>query len=184
MKKGEAGYIAGQRKKNIILTAGMYLLAVGIYFLGYFTLHTNKSLWTVFAVLSILPASKNAVRMIMFLRFRPPEQDFYRETGENAGALPVLYDLLFTTYEKTYAAWALAYAGGNICVFSPGAKEDATKLSKHIEQVVSGLRDEYSVKVYTEQDAFMKRLSELREHFENGEAAEPVIFDPIRAVVL
>ena len=57
-KKGEKGYIAWQRRFNILLTAAMYLLAVGIYLLGYLTMHTNKNLWTVIAVLSILPASK------------------------------------------------------------------------------------------------------------------------------
>ncbi|MBQ7563947.1 MAG: hypothetical protein IJT16_08160 [Lachnospiraceae bacterium] len=184
-KKGEKGYIAWQRRFNILLTAAMYLLAVGIYLLGYLTMHTNKNLWTVIAVLSILPASKNAVRMIMFLRVSPTREAFYERLAPIEKGLPVLYDLIFTTYEKAYVARALVYGGGNICVCSVESKDQAGKLTEHLESMIREKYSGLSVKVFTDEEAFFLRASEILEHFGEKESGkkEGVDFSALRRTI-
>ena len=157
MKKGEKGYIAAQKKMTSIITAAMYCLAAGIYLLGFYTLHTNKNLWTVIAVLSILPASKWAVRMIMFLKTPSTDKTLYDELSDAAEGLPALYDLIFTTYEKTFTVRALVYGGGNICMYSEADEKSAGKLSEYIQKTVSGDRKDLSVKIYNNKEAFLKR---------------------------
>ena len=46
----------------------MFGISLAIYLAGYLTVHSNKNLLTIVAVLGCLPASKSAVSMIMFLR--------------------------------------------------------------------------------------------------------------------
>ncbi len=186
MKKGEKGYIAFQRKKTLIITVSMYCLAAGIYLLGYYTLHTNKNLWTVIAVLSILPASKWAVRLIMFLKTTPTDKTLYDELFGLTEGLSVMYDLIFTTYERTFTVRALVYGGGNICMYSEIDENSNRKLSEYIQKTVLGSRKDLSVKVYNNREAFVCRVKELKEHFseESGGQNEPAFFDDIRAVVL
>ncbi|MBR2275403.1 MAG: hypothetical protein IJ873_04985 [Lachnospiraceae bacterium] len=180
-QKGEKGYIAWQKSFNICLTAAMYLLAVGVYLLGYLTMHTNKNLWTVIAVLSILPASKNAVRMIMFLRFKNTSEAFYERVAPFETGLSVLYDLIFTTYERAYVARSLVYKSGNVCVCSVESGEKAGKLKEHIEGIVKEKYPGLSVKVYTDEEAFFKRLSGMSEHFEEKE--EDAVFPELKRLL-
>ena len=80
--KGEWGYIDYQRKRVMLITLVLYVCAIGMYLLGYLTLHTNKSIWSVLAILAGLPASKSMVSLIMFLRFRSlagEDYDQYRD---------------------------------------------------------------------------------------------------------
>ncbi|MCR4658622.1 MAG: hypothetical protein K5770_20690 [Lachnospiraceae bacterium] len=186
MKKGEKDYIAFQKKKTLIITICMYCLAAGIYLLGYHTLHTNKNLFTVIAVLSILPASKWAVRAIMFLKTPSTKKEFYEELSGITQGLNVMYDLVFTTYEKVYTVRALVYGGGNICMYSETDAGGAKKLSEHVQKNVLSDPKELSVKVYIDKEAFFKRSGELKEHFskETSGQKEPAFFEKIRAVVL
>ena len=69
--KGTIGYIKKQLVFEIIKTLVLFAMALGLFFIGYFTLHTKKSLWSVLAVLALLPACRSLVTVIMFARFLP-----------------------------------------------------------------------------------------------------------------
>ena len=192
MNKGEKGYISGQKKRSVIITVFMFALAAGIYLLGLLTLNTNKSLWTVIAVLSLLPASKNAVRLIMLLRVRNTSEAFYRETEACGKGLFILYDLIFTTYENIFVVRALCCAGNSVCLFSETGEPE--KLKAYLNKALTG-RDRLTVMVCSDKQAFFKRLSEMSRHFSStpgedgpltdGRAqAEPECFETIRALVL
>ncbi|MCR5109214.1 MAG: hypothetical protein K6B28_13755 [Lachnospiraceae bacterium] len=181
--KGEKGYIAKNRKRSVIRTLIMFALAVGIYLLGLLTMGTNKNVWTIIAVLSMLPASKSAVNMIMFLRVKKPQEELYRETEEAAGELYVLYDLVFTTYERTYQSDAMVLAAGNMICYSSGMDADKGKFEEYLNGAICKGRG-YSVKVYTDKDEFLKRIASMREHF-SKELREPEeIVKAIRSIVL
>ncbi len=192
MNRGDKGYIRYQRKRTIIITVLMYALSIGIYFLGYFTLHTNKSLWTVIAVLSLLPASKSAVRMIMLFRAKPTDPSIYDEVEKRCPKLSLLYDLIFTTYEKTYVTQALAYGSGNLCILSQKPGKDEKKAAGELETYIrSSLKEgqpSLTVKVYTDKEAFFKRISEVNALKEasgdSEEEREPAFFDTLRALTL
>ncbi len=180
MNKGDLGYIAYQRKKCIIVTLSMYAGALVIYFLGLFALNTNKNLFTVIAVLSILPASKSAVRMIMLLRAKPADSSFYEAVREASDGLYVLYDLIFTTSEKAYTVNALVYGGGCVCLYS--ADREPQKLSDHIFKAISGDHQSVTVKTYSDKAAFLSRMRELKEHF-GGEGGGEFL-DSLKALAL
>ena len=75
--KGTFGYIRKQTLFEAVKTVVLFAMALGIFMIGYKTLGTKKSLWSVFAILALLPASKSLVGLIMLLRFRSlPESDF------------------------------------------------------------------------------------------------------------
>ena len=95
--RGTFLYITKQRRFEIIKTVILFAMAFGIFFIGLATLHTKKSLWSVFAVLALLPACKSLVGVIMFARFSSLNEAEYERFSSAAGDLTSLYENVITT---------------------------------------------------------------------------------------
>ena len=67
MPKGTYGYLEKKRKTELIRTILLFAIAFGIYLAGYFSTGTQQNLFTIIAVLGMLPACQRAV--ICFLSF-------------------------------------------------------------------------------------------------------------------
>ena len=169
ISKGEWGYIRSQRIRVLIMTVILYICALGLYLIGYCTLHTRKSLWTIFAILSVLPASKSLVNLIMFMRFKSLTAEIHDRIHSCAGQLAIIYELPFTTYEKTYFVDAIACAGNTAAgcyLGKPSGKkshdQDLKDLCIHLENVLKndGYKD-FTLKIFDNIDDFTDRLKEM-----------------------
>ena len=167
--KGEWGYIRSQRIRVLIMTVILYICALGLYLIGYCTLHTRKSLWTIFAILSVLPPSKSLVNLIMFMRFKSLTAEIHDRIHSCAGQLAIIYELPFTTYEKTYFVDAIACAGNTAAgcyLGKPSGKkshdQDLKDLCIHLENVLKndGYKD-FTLKIFDNIDDFTDRLKEM-----------------------
>ena len=183
--KGTYGYIKKQTVFEIIKTAVLFAMAFGIFAIGYYTLGTKKSLWSVFAVLSLLPASKSLVSVIMFLRYRSITPELYSKIAGAAGEVPLLYELIVTTKDKTYFIEALGYAKGSLIAYS-SRKGVSTLIEKHITDVLNNAAHKgVTVKIFDDEADFLRRLKELNEHLNtDGVKNTEAIFTTLRAVSL
>ena len=191
--KGEWGYIDYQRIRVMLITLVLYVCAVGLYLLGYLSLHTNKSIWSVLAILAVLPASKSMVNLIMFLRFRSLDRAVYDEFNKAAGDAPALYEAPYTTYEKTYFVDALMCRNNTVTVCylgKPSRKsshdKDLKALSDHLATVLKndGFND-CTIKIYDSVKDFTSRLIKINEGMEvKDEARDKAIIGTLRSVVL
>ena len=191
--KGEWGYINYQRKRVLLITLVLYVCAIGIYLLGYLTLKTNKSIWSILAILAVLPASKSMVNLIMFLRFRSiSEEDFnrYRDVCKEA---PAIYEAPFTTYEKTFFVDALMCRNNTVTVCYLGKasgksshESDVKKLHDHLMSVLSndGFKD-CTVKIFDSRKEFCDRLNKINEGMDVKDGNRDLaILNTLRSVVL
>lgn len=192
-EKGEWGYIDYQRKRVMLITLVLYVCAIGMYLLGFFTLHTNKSIWSILAILAVLPASKSMVNLIMFLRFgslKKEDYDEYKSAGNDA---PALYEAPFTTYEKTFFAEALMCRNNtvSVCYLGKPAKKnshekDMKAFSDHLVSVLSndGFKD-CTVKIYDSRKDYCDRIKRINENMEVKDAGRDLaILNSLRSVVL
>lgn len=188
VQKGCYLYLKYGQRREIIKTVLMYALALSIYAIGYINLHTNKSLFTVIAILGILPASKSAVQMIMFLRFHSLKKEEYEEFSQHTGNLDTLYEMVFTTTEKSYYVPNLVYTNGTLCMLCNKSEEELHKLEKHIRETLE--KDGFQnilVKAFQKKDAYLKRVDELNSHFaleKHCEEPGQKLFATLRAVAL
>lgn len=188
VQKGCYLYLKYGQRREIIKTVLMYALALSIYAIGYINLHTNKSLFTVIAILGILPASKSAVQMIMFLRFRSLKKEEYEEISRHAGNLDTLYEMVFTTTEKSYYVPNLVYTNGTLCMLCSQSEEELHKLEKHIKETLE--KDGFQnilVKAFQKKDTYLKRVDELNSHFaleKQSDESGQKLFATLRAVAL
>ena len=84
-EKGMHGYFSWEKKKRIGIVILMYSIVLLIYFTGIFRYHTRKNMFTLIAILGILPAAKWTVSMIMALLQKPFSQEAYEATETITG---------------------------------------------------------------------------------------------------
>ena len=183
--KGTYGYIRKQRNFEIIKTLILYAMAFGIFLIGYITLGTKKSLWSVFAVLALLPACKSLVGVIMFARFSSLSSDVYDRLRAGAGTIPALYENILTTNEKTYYIPFICCAAGSLMVLSKEYKDDEKKLREHLTDVLNKAGHKAVVKLFFDEDDMFARLLEINAKYADEEnAAGERILNTIKAVSL
>ncbi|MCR5734423.1 MAG: hypothetical protein K6G22_07460 [Lachnospiraceae bacterium] len=183
VEKGKKDYIKKNRIFSLIRTLIMFSLAACVYFIAYHMLGTNKNLFTVMAVLMILPAAKSAVNSVMFFKARVTDEDLYGRVEAERGEIPVLYDLIFTTYEKTYQSDALLYSHGSIILCINADDKKSAAFEDYLRSVI-GSDKKYTVKAFNDRQAFLDRISQMKEHFTGADKDTEVLFEKIKAVVL
>ena len=178
--KGTHGYIRKQLVFEIIKTVIMFAMAFGIFLIGYMTLQTKKSLWSVFAVLALLPASKSLVGVIMLARFKSLSDDEYSMFAEKVGTLPVLYENILTTTGKTFFVPVLCCRSSDLIAYT---QNDADQVKAHLDSVMITAGYKVSVKVFTDKQAFCKRAKVMKDSLKDDAGAGAVL-DTIKAVSL
>lgn len=184
--KGSYKYIQKQTIFEISKTILLYAMAIGIFVIGYINLGTKKSLFSVIAVLALLPASKSLVGVIMFLRYRSITSELYSKIVTAAGQLPLLFELIFTTSDKSYYSKALVYSKGTICVLITDPKSDLKILERHLSNVLkTGGHGEINIKAYKNESDFIQRVKEMNEHLsDSSNLRTDAIFSTLKAVAL
>lgn len=185
--KGNYLYIKKQFIFELIVTIVLFAMAFGLYLIGLITLKTNKSLWSVIAVLAMLPACKSLVGVIMFARFRSLSEDVYLKYTNVAGKIPCLYENVITTSKKSYYLPIIACRNNNIVAYCNVKKSDDIKtLTEHFELVLkNGGHKVATIKIYDKEEAFLKRLSEMNSISSDDKLySAEAIFNTIKAVSL
>ena len=162
-KKGTFGYIAHQRKVEIVKTIFMLALSFGCYNLGVYSTGSNRNLLTLVAVLGCLPMAKFCVNAIMFSKAKGCSQELHDKL-ESRGITPDFYDLYFTAFKKNYQASALTYKKKNLIAISEDEKIDIAEAEEHLKTVLTNAGvSNATVKIFKDADKFIDRLSELNE---------------------
>ena len=180
--KGEYGYLSYKKKTETIKTILYFLIPLSLFVAGILTTGTKKNLLTIVAVLGILPASKNAVLLIMYLKSRGITELLHEKTeaalsgmkqdgrDEVTQHLDVLYEMVFTTHDVTFEVPALFLYAGSICGFLQTGKVPKGKdsqslladLEKHLETSLKKEGVTVNVKMFDTEEAFLRRLNELK----------------------
>ena len=136
--KGEENYIDTQKKYEILKTVLFFAMSAAVFVLGYISTGSRMNLLTIVAVLGCLPASKSAVNMIMFMRFKSFDKAKATAFKEKSGNLPTLFDCVFTTYDKSYPVWHMAYRNNNLIGFTD-CDCDISKLLEELEKKINDI---------------------------------------------
>lgn len=184
--KGLNNYINKKKISETVKTVIMFGICIGIYFYAVYYYKTNKTIWSIVAVLGVLPAAKSAVSMIMFYRFKSLKKDEYESIRDFAGSIPMLYELVFTNSEKAYFVKACACVNNTIIMFSDDKKLKTKELSDHVNACIN--REElkgYSLKVYSDINQFNGRLKEMNDNMNvKDDVSHARLFDLFKAVTL
>ncbi|MBR1692681.1 MAG: hypothetical protein IJ711_07890 [Lachnospiraceae bacterium] len=164
VSKGSFGYIKQRRTTTILWTLLLFAVSAALFITGIVATGTKKNLLTIVAVLGVLPAARSLVNAFMYCKAKGCSGEWYEAHKEMlAGLTHHFYDLVFTTYERTYNVPALVIREGNICGLCLDEKKPLKELEEHIQACLKKENLHANVTVFPMDKAeeFLHRVSQL-----------------------
>lgn len=182
--KGSRDYIRTQKVYEVIRTLLYFGISLSLFAAGYITTGNRLNLLTVVAILGCLPASKSAVNMIMFLRCKGLDRQTADRIVSWEGELTCLYDMVFTSYSKTFEVGHLVVRGNTVCGYSEKKGFPEKDFQTHLEPIFKAdSHRNVTVKIFTDLDKYRERLSQLQA-LEPEQGITDGIVQTLKSVVL
>ena len=177
IEKGDYGYFRNQRQKKLIIMVLLYAMTLVMYFGAKAYFGTNRNLFTILAVLVVLPAAKYTVQFIMLVRAGECSSGVRDEVEQHIGHLSGAYDLYFTSEKKNYNICHLAVSGGSIAAYTEDPKCDCRAGEQHLRRMMTGNGIHgYQIRLFTDFSSYLNRLDQLNElEAANGGAQEKLL---------
>ena len=182
--KGTKHYLNSQKKYEWIRTAIYFAVSFSLFAAGIFATGTRNNLLTVVAVLGCLPACKSLVEAITYSRYHSLTDKDAEIIEANSEGLYCLYDLVFTSREKTYPVYHMAVCGNTLVGFMPNEKLSEADCAKHLDGClkIDNFKD-VSIKLFQDVHKYAGRLNQLRE-LSRDEALSVGIGNTLKSVSL
>ncbi len=161
--KGTKDYLISQRKYEIIRTMVYYIISLSLFFAGLITTGTRNNILTIVAVLGCLPASKSLVGAIMYCKYKSLSKKSAAFIEDHDDGLYCLYDLVFTTREKSYPILHMTIQNQNIIGYAEDIKFSETDCEEHMKTALK--IDHYTditVKIFTDIHKYTLRMDQLK----------------------
>lgn len=182
--KGKRNYLKTQKKYEVLRTILYFGISLSLFIAGYIATKERINLLTVVAILGCLPASKSAVGMIMFLRFKGCSNENADVIENYSEGLSGLFDMVFTSYDKNFEIAHITVKGNTVCGFTEAAKLDEKAFYKHLEVILKADNyKEVSVKVFSDIKKYTERLEQLKE-LDTEEKNTEGILNTLKSVAL
>lgn len=159
--KGKFGYTLSHRKWQILKMSLYIVLALAVFLLGWAATKTTKNVLSIVAIVGALPISKEMVGVIMSYKRKPMEKAVYEQISAKAGDLEQIYELLFTTQEKSYGVEAAVIEGKDVICYTIDSKCDLPALQKHLQRILEANGYKENVKVFKDLKKFLDRVGDL-----------------------
>ncbi|MDD2972969.1 MAG: hypothetical protein PHE02_12665 [Lachnospiraceae bacterium] len=182
IKKGTFGYLPYQKKKNIIQTILLFVLALLIYITGYISTGTRANLLTIVAMLGMLPASKSAVEMILFLRQKNCSREINDQIRTHEGDFPMAYELVLTSYDRNFPISSIAVQANTVCGYTENEHCDVAAAEKHISDILKQNGYKPAVKLFKELEKYNNRLDALKDLESDSADKDAEIMEVIKAI--
>lgn len=183
--KGTRNYINSQKKYELIRTFIYFFIPLSLFIAGYVTTKTKMNVLTIVAVVGLLPACKSLVGLIMFLKYHSLSQENAEKIDATKHEFPQLFDMVFTTYDKTHVVSHMVIAGNTVCGFSEDKNFKEKEFNTHIQNVLKtdGFKN-ISVKIFTDIHKYTERLEQLKDLEIDEKINILGIMDTFRSVAL
>lgn len=160
--KGDFAYLKKQQKKTALTTLVYFSMALLVFFIGYITTKTRNNLLTVVAILGVLPASKSAVGMIMYLRVKPIGENVHDMARPFEQKMTILYHMLLSSEEKIIFAECVAIYEHSLFLLCKNMKVDEKKLCAYLKKILANQgKGNVTVKLYRDEAPFFERLKTI-----------------------
>lgn len=161
--KGTCHYLKTQKKYEVIRTVLYFAISFSLFLAGYAATRTKVNLLTIVAVLGCLPASKSAVQMIMYLRYKSLSETAYQKILPYTEGLYSLYDLVFTSYRANFAIGHMMLHQKLILGYTEDKNFDEKAFYDHLDSILKkeGYKN-YTIKIFRDIDKYTERLSEVQ----------------------
>lgn len=163
MEKGTYGYLNQKKTRQAIFTVLLFAAAFAVFFIGYFLNSKEKNnVFSIAAVLLILPAAKSLVSLIVVLPYKTIEKFKFEEilSIQNSD-MTVLTDLVITSTEKVMNLDLIVITNGNIIGLMGKQNQDISYINTYLTRSIKNQGNHYHVKVFKDYKQFYERVTTL-----------------------
>lgn len=172
--KCEPGYIEKQKRFQAVMLLVFIAIGIGLFLIGYLATKTRANVFTVLAILMVLPGAKRVIALVVMVPRRSVEQSRYERMRETISPEAVLLtDYVFTSSEKIMNLDFVIVEGREVTgirsVNERGrAGETGEYMREYLKKGIAGVADGYRVNILDSDEAFYRQY----ERAERGEDAD------------
>ena len=172
--KCEFGYIRNQKKINMIWLLVFVLIGVAIFICGYLLTKTRANIFTVIAVLMVLPAAKRVVALVVMMPRKGVERERYDKVSQAAREGILFTDYVFTSTEKIMHLDFLLIQNENVLGVMAPFRQDVEYMKKYLADSVHKAAPEFHIKVFESDERLIQYLDKLTQTEADPERTEKV----------
>lgn len=176
VNRGEFGYIDAKKKKSLIGVLCMVVLGLAIFLLGLFlNKMSNRNVFTVIAVLFVLPGAKFLVALIVTMPYHSVTRQRYEKVKEKLAPGAVLYtDMVITSSEKIMHLDFAVVGNGQVLALLGKGKQELAYVKKYLSDGVRNWGSGYTVKIVDSEKTFLADVAAMKEKEVDQEEEEKV----------
>lgn len=158
-EKGTIGYLTYKKKTETSKTIVMFAVSFSLFLAGYITTKTKMNLLTIVAVLGMLPASRYAVSMVMYIKSKEIDSILYEKISPYiSNDMIAGYDLFMTSYHATYKIRSIFVINSEIYGYTDDAGCDTKQAEKHIDNLLKQNNIKAHIKIFNMLPPYIERL--------------------------
>ena len=174
-KKGEFKYLKKQPIRVGIITLILLLMCAVVFMIGYINKGDAKNIFTIVAVLGLLPVAKLIVSFIMYIKAEKYtcSEDIKNEIASIAAEKDFClgYDFYMTSYKVNFPLLSAFVYDGSIICLSGDSKLDAKECKEHIEKyLANNAINGFKVYILENKEKFYDRLRSVTDDYAKSEA--------------
>lgn len=159
--KGSPGYIKNQKKVSLLWLLLFVVIGLVIFLIGYFLTHTRANIFTVAAVLMVLPAAKRIVNLIVMLPRASVAQERYDRMKDAVGDAVLYTDYVFTSTEKIMHLDFVVIKNGNVLGVIAPSKQDVDYMKKYVSDSIHKMAPDFKVRLFDTDEQLINYLSKM-----------------------
>ena len=133
VEKGEFGYLAYKKSRNMIKTIIAFAVVLVIFIIGFIIWKSKNNYLTMLAVVLVLPAAKFAVSYFVLIPHKNCDEELKSAIEERKGELNSVYDLVVSNKQKPVGIMAAVISDNQILAYTSAVllyKDKDTYLEK------------------------------------------------------
>lgn len=163
IQKGDYGYINSRKKRALAGVIVMAAAGIAVFIAGLLlNKMSNRNIFSVIAVLFVLPGAKYLVRFIITFPYQQSSKESYNKARKHTGTKMQLYtDMLVTSSEKIMFLDFIAIGNKHVIVLAGSKKQEIPYIKKYLSDGVNNWGDGYKVKVLDNEKSFLREVDNV-----------------------
>lgn len=165
IKRGEFGYLKYKKRVSLFGVLLMLILGISVFVAGLLLNDmSNRNIFSVIAVLFVLPGAKYLVALIVSFPYKPVSRERYEKVSSQVREGVVLYtDLVITSSEKVMHLDFVVVGYGQVIGLLGNGKQELTYVRPYLTKGVANWGNDYKVKIFDSEKKFLAELSQMKE---------------------
>lgn len=161
--KCEPGYIQRQKRFQAVMLLVFIAIGIGLFLIGFVATKTRANVFTVLAILMVLPGAKRVIALVVMAPRRSVEQKRYDRMREALSPDAVLLtDYVFTSSEKIMNLDFVIVEGREVIGIRSVNERKRTRetgeyMKDYLEKGIAGVADGYRVNILDSDESFFRQ---------------------------